>query len=369
LIFTSALVFFFLLAISAQLIFYTLFIVAFFRHRERKTHNYHPVSVIICARNEETNLRRLIPELLSQDHPDFEIIVVNDRSEDNTKGLIEAEILKDSRVRLVNIEEVPVGINPKKYGLTEAIKSGRNEIILLTDADCWPISPKWISEMSGNFNDNTEIILGYSPYLRESGFLNLFIRYDTFFTGFQYLSLALLGHPYMGVGRNLAYKKSLFLEANGFDDVEGVTGGDDDLFVNRHSSKANTRVCLSNKSIVYSIPKKTWSSFFRQKTRHLAVGKYYKTAHRVILGIFMASFLVSWFIGLVLIFYHSLLYLIISALLVRLIVVQISIHLVSSRLGDKFNFWQVIFLDFLYAFYYLSTGLRAMITSNIKWTN
>jgi hypothetical protein len=181
--------------------------------------------------------------------------------------------------------------------------------------------------------------------------------------------MALLGRPYMGVGRNLAYRRSLFMYANGFDSVKHVTGGDDDLFVNQHANKSNTRVCLSSDVMVYSIPKKTLSSFFGQKTRHLAVGKHYKTSDRAILGIFMASFLVSWFIGLVLIFYHSLLYLIICALLVRLIAVQISIHLVSSRLGEKFNFWQVIFLDFLYAFYYLSTGLRAMITRNIKWTN
>jgi cellulose synthase/poly-beta-1,6-N-acetylglucosamine synthase-like glycosyltransferase len=307
--------------------------------------------------------------LLIQHHPDFEIIVVNDRSEDNTKESVEAEMKKDSRIRLVNIEKISPGINPKKHGLSEAIKNARHEIILLTDADCWPTSNKWISEMSGEFARDTQIVLGYSPYQKESGFLNLFIRFDTLFTGLQYLSLALFGCPYMGVGRNLAYRRSLFTGTNGFDSVKHVTGGDDDLFINRHANKSNTRVCFSGNANVYSIPKKTWSSFFRQKTRHLAVGKYYKTYHRVILGIFMASFLVSWFIGLVLIYFHSLLYLIISLLLVRLIVVQISIHLVSSRLGEKFNFWQVIFLDFLYAFYYLSTGLRAMITRNIKWTN
>lgn len=148
-----------------------------------------------------------------------------------------------------------------------------------------------------------------------------------------------------------------------------VTGGDDDLFVNRHTSRKNTRVCVSSEAIVYSAPKTTWSSYFRQKKRHLSVGKYYKKKHLAILGIFMTSFIVSWVIGMVLIFFLPFSYLITTAFLIRLMMVQISIHLVSSRLGDKFNFWQVFFLDFLYAFYYLSTGLRAMLTRNIKWTN
>lgn len=358
----------FFVAIGAQIIFYLLFLVAL--SRSSRGANYsQSVSVVVCAHNEEKNLHELIPLLLDQDHPDYEVIIVEDRSTDNSFDLLREQMKKDNRLRMVRIEYLPSHVNAKKHGLSLAIKVARKDVVLLTDADCRPQSRNWIRSMTGMMDERAQIVLGYSPYFREKGFLNSFIRFETLMTGIQYLSFALLKVPYMGVGRNLAYRRSLFMNNNGFRDLIGITGGDDDLFVNRHASSENTRVCISSDALVYSNPKTNWKSYFRQKLRHLSVGKYYKWKHKWILGIYVASFMLSWFLGLTLIFVYSSPHVITIALLVRLSLVLITIQLASNRLGDKFQLWPVIFLDFLYAIYYLSNGLRALVTRNVTWTN
>ena len=358
----------FFAAIGAQIVFYILFLVAFSRSHKTSSQS-HSVSVIVCAHNEESNLRQLIPILLNQDHPHFELIIVEDRSNDATFDFLKEEIKKDSRLRMVRIESLPEHVNAKKYGLSLAIKVARNEIMLLTDADCRPEGKKWIDDMVKRFESDTQFVLGYSPYFKGKGFLNLFIRFETLMTGIQYLGMALIGMPYMGVGRNLAYRRSVFMDNKGFRNLIGVTGGDDDLFVNRHALPTNTKVCIAPETLVYSIPKTTWKAFFKQKLRHLSVGTYYRKHHKWVLGFFIGSLIVSWLAGITLIFIWPLFYWIIIAVFFRLLFVSITIRLASKRLGDEFQLWPVFFLDFLYAIYYLSNGLRALITRNVTWTN
>ncbi|HEX5169949.1 MAG TPA: glycosyltransferase [Cyclobacteriaceae bacterium] len=358
----------FFVAVGAQIIFYIFFLIAF--SRSSKASNYsHSVSVVVCAHDEENNLRELIPLLLSQEHPDYEVIIANDRSNDNTLDLLKEEAKKDNRLRVVHVDHLPPHANAKKYALSLAIKAAQKEIILLTDADCRPKGNRWIKKMTDVMDGRTNIVLGYSPYFSEASFLNLFIRFETLITAIQYLSLALLKMPYMGVGRNMAYKRSLFMDNKGFQDLMGITGGDDDLFINRHATSANTLVCLSQDTLVYSYPKRTWGSYLEQKLRHLSVGKYYRGKHKWVLGIYISTFIITWFLGLALIFAHTMAIAIIIALVVRCLMVLITIQLASNKLGDKFSLWPVIFLDFLYAIYYLSNGLRALVTRKIKWTN
>ncbi len=364
----TSLIITFFVAIGVQIVFYILFLVAFSRSY-KESNQSHSVSVIVCAHNEESNLRQLIPILLSQDHPHYEVIIVEDRSNDGTFDFLKEEIKKDTRLRMVRVDYLPEHVNAKKYGLSLAIKVARNEIILLTDADCRPEGKNWIDRMVQKFEGDTQFVLGYSPYFKGKGFLNLFIRFETLMTGIQYLSMALIGMPYMGVGRNLAYRRSVFMDNKGFRNLIGVTGGDDDLFVNRHARSANTKVCIAPETLVYSIPKTTWKAFFKQKLRHFSVGTYYRKHHKWVLGLFISSFIVSWLAGITLVFICPIFYWIIIAIFFRLVLVVITIRLASNKLGDKFQLWPVFFLDFLYAIYYLSNGLRALITRKVTWTN
>ncbi len=226
---------------AIQIIYWIAFMTALGRKKDaRQSDGSLPVSVVICAHDEEENLRRLIPVLLAQDYPKFEIVIVNDRSNDNTFDMLLEETGKDHRLRMVHVSNAPPHVNGKKYGLTLGIKAAQYEWILLTDADCQPKNERWLRAMTAGFEQDKKFVLSYSPYYREPGFLNAFIRYESVFAAIQYLSFALLGNPYMGVGRNMAYRKSFFLEVKGFNNFLNVTGGDDDLFVNQHARGKET---------------------------------------------------------------------------------------------------------------------------------
>jgi len=333
-----------------------------------------PVSVIVCAHDEEQNLRELIPILLQQQHPDFEVIIVNDRSNDGTYDFLLAETKKTAAhhypsLRMVHAATVPAHMNGKKYGITLGIKAAKNDWIVLTDADCRPTSDRWLQSISSKCADDKDMVLGYSPYQMEKGFLNLFIRFETLFAAIQYITYAILGNPYMGVGRNLAYRKSLFLNNKGFNGFLGVTGGDDDLFVNQHATAKNTAICLGENSMMTSIPKRTWREYFHQKVRHLSVGKKYKFKHRFLLGIFSISHAITWFAGVPLLFVFSGFAWVLGALLLRTLLFTVTTHHAALRFGHKFESWAVPLLDFLFVIYYLSTAPVALLTKKMRWRN
>lgn len=366
----SILFIFFLVVASIQVIYSILFLVALAKHKTQKmTTMPQPVSVIICAHDEEENLRELVPKLLEQDHPDFEVIIVNDRSNDGTYNFLLEETKRDSRLRMVNVDFLPAHADAKKYGITLAMRVAKHDVVAVTDADCRPASSAWIRIMSESLDQRKLFVLGYSPYFRESGFLNLFIRFETLLTAVQYLSFAVLGRPYMGVGRNMVYRKSFFLSVKGFNDLLSVTGGDDDLFVNRHANAANTVVCIEPDTLMYSKAKSTWQEFFKQKIRHLSVGKKYKASDRYLLGVFMFTYLATWICGLTLGISGIELIWVISALVLRTGLITATAYLFSKRVGQKFEVWSVPVLDFLFVIYYLSTGSVAFATKKVKWKN
>ncbi len=237
------------------------------------------VSVLLSARNEAYNLECYLQSLLTQDYPLYEVIVVNDGSEDATEEVIERYRLQDSRLRTTFVPlEAHVG-STKKLALTLAAKAARYDYLLLTDADCRPESPQWISRMMQGFdNPATEIVLGYGAYYREHGEANRLTRFDTLFNGLHYLGAAICHHPYMGVGRNLAYKKSTFFEHGGFSRYMTEKAGDDDLFVNHIATAQNTAVVLSPESITWSSSKTSLRAWLQQKRRHLSVSPRYKAS-------------------------------------------------------------------------------------------
>ncbi len=361
----------FFIAVGIQIVFLTAFFIAFTRTREKS--DFSPaVSVVVCAHDEEENLRELIPLLLSQDYDNFEVIIVNDRSNDGTFDLLLEETKKDHRLRMVHVDRLPEHVNGKKYAITLGIRAAHNEWVLLTDSDCRPTGKDWIKSMASSFGDATTFVLGYSPYMVKPGFLNAFIRFESLITAIQYFSFAILKKPYMGVGRNLAYRKSFFLENKGFNHLLPVIGGDDDLFVNQHARSNNTVVVAGSDSLIYSIPETVLKSFFMQKVRHLSVGKRYRLKHRFLLALFVLSWLSTWFVGLPLLFFpNSLLpvlyYVLIGVFSVRLIMLISLTQVAAKYLGHKFEIWPVLFLDFLYSIYYISSGLVALLTKKVRW--
>lgn len=353
--------------LGIQIIYLSLFLFAFAKEKEIAVGNPQPISVIVCAHDEEQNLRELVPLLLLQQHPEFEVIIVEDRCNDGTYDYLLAATKLDTRLKMVRVVHKPDHINGKKFALTLGIKAARYDWILLTDADCRPTGNFWITRMSEQMDEKAKMILGFSPYMHSKGLLNSFIRFESFLTGIQFMSLAILGRPYMGVGRNLAYRKSLFLENKGFNTHLSVVGGDDDLFVNQHAKGTDTRICMGAETLMKSVPKTTWSEYYIQKLRHLSVGRHYKFSDKLILGGFTLTWLLTWLIVLPASLFTPFMEFVLFGFLLRWILLWVLFRQASRKLGEPFEVWKVPFLDFIYAFYYLVTGPMALVSKKVRW--
>lgn len=236
-----------------------------------------PVSIIICARNEDDNLTEFLPKILVQDYPEFEVIVVNDCSIDNTENVIDEFAKIFPNLKKVTIKEDDYYKHGKKFAVMVGIKGTKYDNLLFTDADCFPANENWLKDMASGFVNKKEIVLGYGAYKKDDGFLNKLIRFDTFLIAANYLSAAIKGKAYMGVGRNLAYKKELFYKQKGFSKHYHITSGDDDLFINQASTQENTNVIVSSNAITYSLAKTTFTDWKRQKQRHLTTAPHYSS--------------------------------------------------------------------------------------------
>jgi len=248
------------------------------------------VSVIVCAKNEEENVKKFIPLLAEQNYGDFEIVLIDDASSDETLEVFEEFEKQYPNIRLVKVQNNEAFWGNKKYALTLGIKAAKKEYLLFTDADCYPTSKDWITAMTSQFTMNKTIVLGYGGYEKiERSFLNKIIRFETVLTAVQYFSWAKIGLPYMGVGRNLAYKKEEFFNVNGFIEHIQVRSGDDDLFINQAANKDNTTISYTPDSFTYSKPKETYREWFTQKRRHISTAQYYKFFDKMQLGLFFIS--------------------------------------------------------------------------------
>jgi glycosyltransferase involved in cell wall biosynthesis len=290
-----------------QLFYYGWFFrrLAFFSPEAKDKSQQHPVSVIICARDEAAKLVNHLPGSLVQTYPStHEVIVVNHNSQDDTRFLLDEFKKTFKGLHIVNLEQEAIGIPGKKYPLSMGIKEAKYEIVLLTDADCVPASEFWMQKMQDGYYNGIEVVLGYSPYRKSPGFLNKIIRFDTFHTALQYFSYALAGLPYMGVGRNLSYKKDVFLRNKGFSAINHLPGGDDDLFINKVATKVNTAIVVDPDTFTLSEPKKTFGEWFRQKTRHYSTAKYYKPLHKFLLGSYSFTHLLFYPLFIISLFYN-----------------------------------------------------------------
>ncbi|MEY4929436.1 MAG: hypothetical protein RI909_160 [Bacteroidota bacterium] len=355
--------------VGIQILYLSLFLIAFSRKDTTVAKKPKPVSVIVCAHDEEQNLKELVPMLLEQDHPEFEIIIVEDRSNDESYDYLLQATQEHAKLKMVRVKDKPEFINGKKFAITLGIRAAKYDLLVFTDADCRPESKHWITRMTERYDDHTQFVLGFSPYRKTKGFLNAFIRFESLLTGIQCIGMALLGRPYMGVGRNLAYTKSLFLRSKGFNNYLSVVGGDDDLFVNIHATKGNTQVVIGHEAATLSTPKNSWSDFMDQKLRHLFAGKKYKFSDKLILGSFMISWLFTWFLAFPALFFSQPTWPILSVFLLRWVLLTLLLNKAYQRLGGQFEVWKTPLLDFIFPFYYLVTGLRALVVKRIRWKN
>ena len=301
--------------------------------KQAAQHN-DPVSVIICARNEEKNLLEHIPLLMEQDYPTFEVVIVNDSSWDDTETVLKALQLRYPNIHVVHLDEEKQNLQGKKFALTLGIKAAKYEHLVLTDADCVPASNQWLRSMTQPMRTPKDLVLGFAPYKKYPGWLNKIIRFDTLMIGMHYLGLAASGKPYMGIGRNMAYNKELFFRVGGFKSHYRIASGDDDLFVNQVATDKNVAIVVDPQGQTISEPKKTWKEWFVQKRRHFTTAPYYKEQDKRRLMLWPLTYLLLWSCFFTAVFLHTGILLLSGALVLRYVVQITILHKVSKSLGQ-----------------------------------
>ncbi|MBD8487904.1 glycosyltransferase [Echinicola sp. CAU 1574] len=347
---------------------------SFFYHRKESNNtdiNQEGVSIIIAARNEEENLKKLIPELSKQKYPKFEILVINDRSFDNTRFLLEGLMSQYPGLRTVTVDYTPDHVTPKKYALTLGIKVAKYDVLLLTDADCIPVSENWISQMTKPIrNENKIFALGYGGYEKAKGFLNALIQYETWFTAIQYFSFALWKAPFMGVGRNLAYRRGFFMEKKAFKGLWQILGGDDDLFVNKYAKRNNTAVVIHPESITISTPKKTFKEYYIQKKRHFQTGKHYRAADKIKIGLYAISHLFFWVSAIALMSITQKwepIAAIVSIIVIRALLQFSTINSAIKKIEGHGKVFWTMFFDLMYLSYFWIIGAKGYLSKTVRW--
>jgi glycosyltransferase involved in cell wall biosynthesis len=345
------------LAFLVQLFFYSFyyFRILFYKNKAILNKNKDGVSVIICAKNEQENLEKFLPSILEQNYPNYEVIVVDDCSEDETEFVIQRLQKKYKHLKSTTIKKDDKFYHSKKLALTVGIKAASNDILLFTDADCKAESPKWIEKMQQNFTKETDIVLSYGGYFSERKIINNLIRFDTLFIALQYLTFALARKTYMGVGRNLAYRKTLFFKNKGFASHYHIESGDDDLFISQAANKTNVSVEISRESITRSQAEISFSNWFQQKKRHLSTGKLYKfkTKWRLFCeNISRIGFYVLFILSLI---FFKEYYIYITAIFAFRMILQLIVYKVAmKRLNEKFLLLPSLLYDILIPFFNLS---------------
>lgn len=305
------------------------------------------VSVVLCVRNEEQNIKKNLPLVLNQNYNNFEIIVVNDASKDNTQNILIEFSKRYKNLKVINLTEKKY--KGKKYPLSVAVKNAKNEIILTIDADCYPNSREWIKLMAYKFyKKETDIVIGYSPVKKESGLLNLYQRFDAFWIALMYFSFALRGLPYMAVGRNLAFRKKIFSYKKLYPEL---ASGDDDLLINYYANKKNIAIQIDKNSWTITKGKENFLQLWKQKIRHLQSSFYYSKKNIFSVGFFSMSYIFFIVLFLMLILRKDLFYLILLIFIIFFLIETFIFKKIIKNLGNKdiliYTTFLLIFREFI----------------------
>ncbi|WP_304198475.1 glycosyltransferase [Flavobacterium alvei] len=361
--------YFFIVIVAIQLAYYLIVFAKFaFAKAQKATPKKISVSVIVCAKNEADNVARYIPLLAEQDYHDYEIILIDDASSDTTLEIFEEFEKQYSNIRLVKVRNNEAFWGNKKYALTLGIKSAKKDYLLFIDADCYPSSKDWITTMSSQFTMQKTIVLGYGAYEKVAkSFLNKIIRFETLLTAVQYFSWAKIGKPYMGIGRNLAYKKEEFYNVNGFISHIQVRSGDDDLFINQVATSKNTTICYTPESFTYSQPKTTFKAWFNQKRRHVSTATLYKPFDKIQLALFYVSQLLFFILAILLLAFQYQWIIVLSLVGFRYLVTWIILGFSAGKLKEKDVMYWFPIIEIVLIFTQLNIFITNLFSKPVHW--
>lgn len=240
------------------------------------TADFPGISVILTAKNEAENLKNNLPHILNQDYPKFQVVVVNNGSTDDTSDVLSKFSQSYKNLYHTYIPEESKVTNGKKLALTLGIKAATYDYLVFTEADTKPLSSSWVYQYAKEFRNGKEVVLGACQLKLKRSFAKKLIQFDNLFFGIEHLSMALANKPYMGIGRNMGYKKELFFENKGFSSILNIEYGEDNLFINKVATKENTAVILSPDSMIVSNVVEQLSIWRTIKSKYLITRKFLK---------------------------------------------------------------------------------------------
>lgn len=317
-----------------------------------------PLSVIVAARNEESQLSHTIEALLAQDYPDYEILIVDDHSRDSTAELVRSWMQKDGRLRLIESEG-----SGKKAAVASGIAAARHDVCVFTDADCRP-SPMWLSRHGRFYRDGKQtVVVGYAPLRTQGGLLGLYQRFDTELN--QMFAAASIGNlrAYMATGRNFSYSKQLFYAVDGFERHSAVLSGDDDILLQDFRTRTDARIiwCDDDDIVVQSDAKRDLVTWFQQKRRHTSAGRYFVRDVKISQALYHVSHLFLWVVSL---FAGSSG---VALILVWLLFQWFFMRDAHARLGRRFSLAWLPLLGALQALYTLVIPVTGLIKRPSNW--
>ena len=250
------------------------------------THQYPAVSVIVYAQNDAENLVKYMPKILNQAYPEFEVIVVNDDSTDDSKDILSVLETQYKNLYHTYVPEGSRNLSHKKLALTLGIKAARYDIVVFTNANCDPRNNEWLATIARNFVPGIDIVLGYTAIERKEKekFSFWYCSYDQLLFSIRYLSFALINRPYMGVSSNMAYRKELFFKQKGYSKYLNLQRGEDDLFINQIVTKTNTRVETDFNATMRIQPVYRYKDWKEEKISYMATARFYRGAQRYLSG-------------------------------------------------------------------------------------
>ena len=328
---------------------------------------FPPVSIIISARNSVLKLEDNIQHWLTQDYPNFEVVIIDDRSSDETAYFLVKTAEREPLLKYVLLDPDVIKNGSKKLALTLGIKKAKNNYFLLTDADCIPSSDQWLKHMATGFTHKKDIVLGVSPVNTKKSFLGRLTQYENLLTAMQYLGMSIKGKPYMGVGRNLAYTRGIYDSVGGFSKHHHLPAGDDDLFVQEASNANNTVVSIQPESYVNTEGPKNWKEYWKQKMRHLWIGKQYRSDVKTSLAWLPISQLLFWTIIIIWFITGSSWLWPIIPIIVKIVPEWIIFVKKGKLLNMPLAGPYYLFYNIFYSFWYVVISMNAFFKRKIVW--
>ncbi|MBL7093923.1 glycosyltransferase [candidate division KSB1 bacterium] len=321
-------------------------------------------------KNEEKNVRQCLDSLINQNYPRnlLEIFIIDDGSTDKTSLILDEYNRKNTFVSVLKIDSSEPIHRGKKNALTRTIKKSNGKILLFTDADCVP-QKNWVRSMTSCFDSKVGLVVGFSPLIDPSNSLfGNILKIDSLAAGIVAAGSIGLNKAVTCTGRNLAYRREVFDQINGFEKIMNSISGDDDLFLQLVKKKTNweTRYATQIESIVPSFQTKSFTGFFRQKRRHLSAGKYYNFKVQIGYFLFHLANLCFFLFLLFSVFSGKFLLISFSLFLSKLIVDWILLKAGCLIFSMVFTFSTFLFWEVFFLFYHLVIGPVSWI-GKIKW--